>query len=200
MIARATIVENTAWASAEPSLSILIPAYQDDPTRLIGALNQPDPAVEIVVLDDGTRDTALACGIANAVTALGTPAKFIRLGCNEGRAKGRNRLAAAARGRHLLFLDADMAPDSPDFIDRWLTLVDDEDPAVAFGGFSLDQAPAEPAYAVSRSLALRSECLSAAQRRRAPEKHVFTSNLLVRRDVFESEPFDGGFSGWAGRT
>jgi glycosyltransferase involved in cell wall biosynthesis len=196
MIGRATIIENAAWAAAAPSLSILIPAYKDDPTALIAALDQPDSAIEIVALDDGSRDVALACRIANAVTALATPAKFIRLGANEGRAKGRNRLAAASRGRHLLFLDADMAPDSADFIDRWLTLIGDEDPAVAFGGFSLDQAPADPGHAVSRALALRSDCLSAAQRRRAPEKHVFTSNLLVRRDIFESEPFDGGFTGW----
>jgi hypothetical protein len=33
-------------------------------------------------------------------------------------------------------------------------------------------------------------------RRRTPEKFVFTSNLLVRRDVFEAESFDEGFRGW----
>ena len=30
----------------------------------------------------------------------------------------------------------------------------------------------------------------------APEKYVFTSNLLIRRDVFDAEPFDAGFVGW----
>ncbi len=29
-----------------------------------------------------------------------------------------------------------------------------------------------------------------------PEKHVFTSTLLVRRDVFEAVGFDEGFTGW----
>jgi hypothetical protein len=29
-----------------------------------------------------------------------------------------------------------------------------------------------------------------------PEKNIFTSNLLVRRDVFETEAFDEGFTGW----
>jgi hypothetical protein len=43
---------------------------------------------------------------------------------------------------------------------------------------------------------LRSDCLPASARRLNPEKHVFTSNLLVRRDVFESEPFDKRFKGW----
>ena len=44
---------------------------------------------------------------------MAMPARFVRLAANEGRAGGRNRLAAEARGRHLLFLDADMLPDAP---------------------------------------------------------------------------------------
>ena len=38
--------------------------------------------------------------------------------------------------------------------------------------------------------------LLSAERARAPEKYVYTSNLLVRRDVFEAEAFDGAFTGW----
>jgi hypothetical protein len=33
-------------------------------------------------------------------------------------------------------------------------------------------------------------------RARTPEKYVYTSNLLVRRDVFEAEGFDERFTGW----
>ena len=84
----------------------------------------------------------------------------MRLRANEGRASGRNRLAAEARGRHLLFLDSDMLPDAPDFLLRWLYLIDLEEPAAAFGGFSsLDQAPRTRANAVHRALALKSDCL-----------------------------------------
>jgi hypothetical protein len=45
-------------------------------------------------------------------------------------------------------------------------------------------------------MAGHSDCLDAAERRKHPEKYVFTSNLLVRRDVFEAEGFDSGFTGW----
>ena len=65
------------------------------------------------MLDDGSGDAALAARVAEAVRALAMPARFVRLAANEGRADGRNRLAAEARGRHLLFLDADMLPDAP---------------------------------------------------------------------------------------
>jgi GT2 family glycosyltransferase len=192
----AVITDNAVWADAAPKLSVLIPFFRDDPTRLLAVLDRSEAPVEIVVLDDGSSDPALAARVAEAVGALASPARFVRLLANQGRAAGRNRLAAEARGRHLLFLDSDMLPDTPDFLVRWLYLIDLENPAAAFGGFSLDQAPRTRANAVHRALALRSDCVSAETRRLAPEKYVFTSNLLIRRDVFETEPFDAGFVGW----
>jgi len=192
----AAIVDNAAWADAAPKLSVLIPFFRDDPSRLLAALDGADAAVEIVVLDDGSNDPAMAAKVADTVRAMKAAARFVRLSANSGRAEGRNRLAAVARGRHLLFLDADMLPDAPDFLLRWRYLIDLEDPAVAFGGFSLDQAPRTRANAVHRAMAQRSECVPAETRRLTPEKYVFTSNLLIRRDVFEAEPFDVGFVGW----
>ena len=191
-----TIIENDAWAGAEPRLSVLIPFFQYDPTALIERLDAGGAAVEIIALDDGSGDPALAGRVARAVRALATPARLVLLERNVGRAAGRNRLAAEARGRWLLFLDADMLPDAPDFLRRWLEVVEAHAPAVAFGGFSVTQAPVRRVHSVHRAMALRSECLSAAQRRRAPAKYVFSSNLLIRRDVFDAEPFDPAFVGW----
>ncbi len=138
------IIDNAAWDRADARLSVLIPFFRDDPSRLLAALDQEGAPAEIVVLDDGSGDAALAARVAEAVRALALPARFVRLAANEGRAAGRNRLAAEARGRHLLFLDADMLPDADDFLDRWLWLIAADDPPVAFGGFSLDQTPGDP--------------------------------------------------------
>ena len=88
-----------------------------------------------------------------------------------------------------------MLPDTPDFLERW-TAVADSGAAVAFGGFTLDQTPPRPEHALHRAMALKSDCTPAPERAKAPEKHVFTSNLLVHRDVFETIGFDEGFSGW----
>jgi glycosyltransferase involved in cell wall biosynthesis len=196
MTLNATLVDNAAWAGAAPKLSVLIPFLRDDPTRLLAALDGADAAVEIVVLDDGSNDPAMAAKVADAIGSMKLAARFVQLSANGGRAEGRNRLAAIARGRHLLFLDADMLPDAPDFLLRWRYLIDLEDPAVAFGGFSLDQAPRTRANAVHRAMARRSECMPVETRRLTPEKYVFTSNLLIRRDVFDAAPFDAGFVGW----
>ncbi|MEI9965928.1 MAG: glycosyltransferase [Caulobacteraceae bacterium] len=193
-------VDNAAWAAAKPRLSVLVPFLHDDPRRLLAALDREAAAlqgqVEIVLLDDGAEDDGLAADVAAAVNQAGAPARFVQILANEGRAKGRNRLARNARAPHLLFLDADMLPDAPDFLARYLALIEAQNPAVVFGGFSVRQAPRRREHALHRKLALRSDCAPAAVRRRTPEKYVFTSNLLARRDVFETEPFDEAFKGW----
>jgi glycosyltransferase involved in cell wall biosynthesis len=188
-------IENAAWANAQPRLSVLIPTFRDDPVALLKALDDPRAGAEIVVLDDGGGDDALAERIARRVEKLRVPVRFIRLSSNEGRSRGRNRLASHARGAHLLFLDSDMLPDTQDFLSRWVALADGDMP-VAFGGFTLDQTPQRPEHALHRAMALRGDCTPAPERAKSPEKHVFTSNLLVRRDVFESIGFDEGFTGW----
>jgi len=200
-----TLTLSPAWSSATPALSVLIPFFRDDPTSLISRLDAEAARlggrIELVTLDDGGGDAVLTRRVALQIETLAAPACLVAIDRNQGRAPGRNRLAAHARGRHLLFLDSDMAPDRDDFLARYLELIDHNpidggDPAVVFGGFSMMQVPRATRYALHRALALRGECLDAAERRLKPEKYVFTSNLLVRRDVFEAEAFDESFSGW----
>jgi glycosyltransferase involved in cell wall biosynthesis len=192
-----TLTDNKGWKSARPAISILIPFFRDDPERLLAALDQEKVGgIEIVLLDDGSGDAALADRVAAQVKAMRLPARFVALHQNEGRAAGRNRLASNARGQWLLFLDSDMLPDRPNFLASWLGLVISDRPAVAFGGFSLDQAPLIRDHALHRAMALKSDCVPLAERAATPEKYVYTSNLLVRRDVFETEAFDEGFTGW----
>ncbi|HZV83900.1 MAG TPA: glycosyltransferase [Brevundimonas sp.] len=196
----AQILENASWKAASPALSVLIPFLRDDPADLLARLNAEatalNGAVEIVLLDDGTGDLALTTRLTAHLQTMDLPARLISLTANEGRAVGRNRLASAARGKSLLFLDSDMRPDNPAFLRRWSELVSAANPAVAFGGFSLLQAPDEARFAVHRAMAAKSECVAAPERAKQPEKYVYTSNLLVRRDVFEAEAFDSGFTGW----
>ena len=196
----AQIHDNAAWAQATPTISVLIPFLRDDPQGLLRRLDSEAPAlsgaVELILLDDGTVDADLTTRLQSTIDALRLPVRLITLAANEGRARGRNRLTTAARGETYLFLDSDMRPDTPVFLQNWLRLMSDSAPSVAFGGFSLDQAPNDARFAVHRALSGASECLPAFKRALTPEKYVYTSNLLVRRDVFAAEAFDPGFSGW----
>lgn len=191
---------NAKWADVKPQLSVLIPFLRDDPTPLLTALSregdQLATRVEIVVLDDGTNSSSLTDDLKALIAALPLAARLITRTDNLGRAKGRNLLAEHARGSHLLFLDADMMPDSPLFLSTWLDVVEQSDLPVAFGGFSLLQASTHRAFRVHRAMALRSDCLPAEVRQQQAEKHLFTSNLLIRRDVFDAHAFDDSFNGW----
>ena len=196
----ATVIDNARFADARPRLSVLTPFFRDDPRPLMAALDREAAVLaaeaELVLLDDAGGDRALSAAVAEASQALALPVRLIRLSANGGRAKGRNRLVEHARGRHLLFLDSDMLPDRSDFLTAYLALIAGEDPAVAVGGFSLEQAPPRAEHALHRALSLRAECVPASVRARMADKYVWTSNLLVRRDVFETERFDETFVGW----
>lgn len=193
-------IDSPAWRRARPILSVLIPFLRDDPGDLLAQLDEEaaslNGVVEVVLLDDGTNDADLTRRLGGQVRAMTLPVRLITMARNQGRARGRNTLAQTARGGSLLFLDSDMRPDHPRFLRDWADLVTREDPAVAFGGFSLLQAPREARTVVHRAMAARSDCAPYAERARTPEKYVFTSNLLVRRDVFADQAFDVGFSGW----
>ena len=200
MTTRARVTDNARWKRAKPAVSVLIPFLRDDPGELLALLDEEagavGGAVEIVVLDDGTRDADLTARLQAQMAGMTLPARLITLPSNEGRSQGRNRLATAARGGSFLFLDSDMRPDHRRFLQAWSDLVAREDPAVAFGGFSLLQASTAPRFSVHRAMAAKSDCVPYTERARQPEKYVYTSNLLVRRDVFAAETFDAGFTGW----
>lgn len=187
------LFDNAAWAKARPKLSVLIPFKGDDACDLLRALDEEQAAAEIVILDDGSNDDALSARVRATIAAMRLPVRLVALAKNEGRSKGRNRLAGHARAQALLFLDADMLPDNTDFLRRWIAA---GDAPIAFGGFSLDRTPHRRETALNRAMANQTETLNAAQRSLAPEKYVYTSNLLVQRQVFETIAFDESFTGW----
>ena len=191
---------NNHWPDIKPRLSILVPFLRDDPSPLLNALEAEqgdhDHRIEIILLDDGTRNETLTRQLTLQTNASRYGVRLLTAEDNLGRAEGRNRLATEARGDNLLFIDADMLPDRSDFIRSWLRYVNSHNPQACFGGFSVDQAPSDPRYAVHKHMARKSDCLPAHVRALKPEKHVFTSNLLIRKDVFAHHPFDAHFTGW----
>jgi hypothetical protein len=138
-------VENVHWAVGAPRLSIVMPFFRYDPIPLLSRLDaeaaSKSGAIEILALDDGGGDKGLAERVVEHFNSMTSPARLMLLSANEGRAKGRNRLVEAARARHILLIDCDMTPDAPDFLERYLDLVDQNVP-VAFGGFSVDRTEA----------------------------------------------------------
>ncbi len=198
--AQVTVSANAAWADARPLLSVLTPFLRDDPSGLLAAIQAQaarlSVGIEIVALDDGTDDPVLAAQVTAAVQALAMPAAFVRLSKNEGRAAARNRLAQFARGRHLLYLDADTVPDRADFLAAYVEMIQADDPALVIGGFSLIQASREPRYELHRAIATQLDCMPAPVRQVMPWRFVYGSNILVRRDVMQVTPFNPDYRAW----
>jgi glycosyltransferase involved in cell wall biosynthesis len=152
--------------------------------------------VEIILLDDASPQKWPVAQIKHSAMHSPLSISLIESPDNLGRSGARNALLQSSRGAHVLFLDADMIPDSEDFLDRWIALINSSNPDIAFGGFTLLHAKVSSATALHRFVSLRSDCRPAALRNRDPAQFTTTSNLLVRRSVLDLVPFDEGFSGW----
>jgi len=180
----------------EPQLSVLTPFYRYNAAALLKRMANAPDGVEFVLLDDGSGDAALLAEIVEAAYALNAPVRIIVREHNEGRAAGRNRLIAEARGRYVLFLDADMLPDRPTYLLHWLSVTRCQQPDIAFGGLSLRHAARTRDTALHHNLFAASDCRSAAERAESPAQFTSSSNLLVRRAFLHLHPFDNGFTGW----
>jgi glycosyltransferase involved in cell wall biosynthesis len=98
----------------EPVVSVLIACRDAEPwlaDALDSALGQTLTALEVILVDDGSRDGSLA--IAEARRARDARLRILRHATPRGAAAARNTALAAARGRWIAVLDADdrMEPD-----------------------------------------------------------------------------------------
>jgi GT2 family glycosyltransferase len=158
----------------------------------------PEPRdVELLVLVDGNTALAGQAEVLAMAEAQGLAAGFALAPQNLGRSGARNALAAAAKGEHILFLDADSLPDAPGFVARALAAARAAPEAVTCGGRTGRRCP--PAPRDSRLFEAHSqkrEWIPAAERNRDPEGNFLSANFQLRRDLFLAAPFDARFTGW----
>lgn len=108
---RAALTGEISPDVTSPLVSILIPSYHAAPWlagTIESALAQTHAPLEIIVVDDGSRDNSLA--IARRYEARGVK---VVAQANRGAAAARNAALALAHGDFIQFLDADdlLAPD-----------------------------------------------------------------------------------------
>lgn len=187
-----------AQAQNHALISVLIPFYKDNPAPLMTSLAEQvgvlDEPIEIVVFDDGRPDPELNEDVLAVVGALDVPARLLTARNNVGRAAGRNRLASAAIGEWVLYLDADMTlPDG--YLKNWVELIEGYIFDAAFGGYTADPAN-EKKFRLHEALARTSDEHSANERSALGATAFCTSNLLVKAGLMRSVQFDEHFTGW----
>jgi len=177
--------------------------------------------LQVLVLDDCSSDPSLRAGNEAWLGAHERPYLSYRaLPENLGRAAIRNVLAGEASGEFLLFLDCDVLPDNPDFLSSYLAFAaqpacqdacqearhperseGSASPAACYdvvcGGVSYrSRVLMGREYDYHAYLGSRKEAKPASLRNRAPGRFLLTSNVMVRKDVFLSTPFDRRFVGY----
>lgn len=185
-------------------LSIVIPVYNWDITPLLTRLateieeSSLETRVEVTVLDDCSTDAALRS--RNEEFLSRQPKGYLKYGAlqrNTGRAVIRNLLAAGASGEFLLFLDCDVLPDREDFVRSYLARAEERSYDVVCGGISYRTRILHGReFDYHAYLGNKKEVKAAADRNQAPWRHILTSNIMVRKSVFQATPFDERFTGY----
>jgi glycosyltransferase involved in cell wall biosynthesis len=193
-----SVHDNVFWAGAVSRLSVVIPTYRYDASTLMDVLARcaQSSLVEFIVYDDGTRDHEMLARMQAAAGGARAAIRIVSYPMNRGPAAVRNAAAQHARAMWILFLDADMSPDGMAFLEAYLDAEEKlEEPSLVVGGQSLRFASKEKAFALHR-WAYKADCASADERRRNPDHHITSSNVMVHRDVLKAVPFDESFEGW----
>ena len=199
MTTEITHIKSVKQVRTKPTLSVLIPYFKDDPTGLLHALlsqTAEQRGVEILIYDDGTGDAELNAKVCAVVKSAHSPVHLLIAHENKGRSAARNALQTHARADWVLFLDADMRPQSPMFLSQYVTLIESQIGDVIFGGFTVPEKADTADQELHRALSEVSDCLSLAARQAAGPQFVASSNLCVRKAVLDAEGFDDGFTGW----
>ncbi|MBI4617789.1 MAG: glycosyltransferase family 2 protein [Planctomycetes bacterium] len=100
-------------SSDRPEISIVIPAYNEETRlprtldRLVEYFGGRKGEWELVVVDDGSRDGTAA--LVERFLAGRPVGRLVRLGANRGKGGALRAGMLAARGRWILFMDADLS-------------------------------------------------------------------------------------------
>ncbi len=190
------IYKNSVAKSAKtPVLSVLIPYYHDDPKDLLSALTG-NKNIEILLYDDGTNITEINGNLRKIADGAHTPISLFFASENKGRSTARNILTHHAKAKWVLFLDADMLPQSDSFADDYLREIKASKGDIIFGGFTVASKKQSDDTELHRIFSQTSDCLNAVERTKNGPQYVCSSNLCVRKDIFTTHAFDTSFTGW----
>ncbi len=174
-------------------LSICIPIYNQNVTSLVNELRaqalRADCAFEILLMDDASTRFKEANSRLHDLEGV----RYIGLPKNVGRSAIRNKLADEAFYDYLLFMDCDVLPYSPDFLEKYIQM-DGHD--VVVGGYRYEEQPISDAYTLRWKYGKRREERSAAVRSRRPNDSFSTFNFLIKKSLFKQVRFDESLCGY----
>lgn len=169
-------------------LSILIPVYNTDVTKLVHDLHQQAIALgapfEIILADDCSSKQFVD---VNSPLVELDGVQFVPMDVNVGRAIIRNRLAQLSNYDLLVFMDCDVAMVDADYLKRYLAC---EECDVVFGGYTYMPSQKQRNCMLRWTYDTKLRTLNAEQRSKSPYTAFSTVNFLIRRELMLKYPFN----------
>lgn len=170
-------------------LSVLIPTYNFNAFYLVEEIHQQLKKIavdfEIICLDDGSKSEL---NTENEKINQLSNSTFKTLDKNIGRSAIRNLLAKKAKYDWLLFLDADVLPVNKEFILNYIECFTINN--TVFCGGLLYQNKKENTHLLRYKYGKKHEEIPLEIRKSKPEKYFFTSNFLIKKEVFKTVFFE----------
>ena len=170
-------------------LSILIPTYNYNVVPLVLELQKQclecEITFEILVFDDSSK---LFFDENQQINSLEN-CRFSKNNSNLGRGKNINFLAESARFDWLLIMDCDTFPTQNNYIQKYISKIN-ENEKVVFGGIQYKKEKPKKDQLLRWIYGNSRESLSVEKRNSNPNENALTSNLLIEKEVFLSNPFD----------
>jgi glycosyltransferase involved in cell wall biosynthesis len=183
-------------------ISILVPVYNRDVTRLASALSGQLSAMnkpgEIILLDDGSEEQYRK---ANAATVKLPHVQYLEAAANHGRIRIRQMLAEKAAFEWLLFLDGDSMIISAQFLQKYYEevrpTINPEFPGLFVGGrIYQQQPPGDCALRLHWEYGRKREAIDPQQRNKDPYRGFMSNNFMVHKNVFDQLSFTNDWDGY----
>jgi len=170
-------------------LSILIPVYNYNITKLVNDLHQQcenaEIVYEIVCFDDGSSDNFKE---ENRTIQKLENLVYHELPQNLGRSKIRNELGKAAKFDYLLFMDCDSQTVSENYIKNYIEKLDPS--CLLYGGRVYQPNPPEKEFYFHWFYGTQREQIPVEKRKIQPYHSFMTNNFLIPKSIFLKFPFD----------
>jgi hypothetical protein len=170
-------------------LSILIPTYNYNVYPLVSELQRQclESKIEFEILcqDDASNTFKPENQKINNIENC----NFSINNSNLGRGKNINFLGLKAKYEWLLIMDCDTFPTENDFIQKYISQINETE-KVVFGGIEYQKERPANDQLLRWTYGNTRESLSVEKRNINPNGNALTSNLLIRKDVFVSNLFD----------